>query len=283
MLTRIVSSIVMGVSVFALLLYCSWHYFAAVVAVVALIASDEYQKMVKPERAFGSRLFFGLIAMILALSPVIGKLNVPHQYYTTLSSSLWTVAFLLTAIYHLRRPLPLQESAGRAALDALGIVYIGATLPGVLGLRLLELEGGWGWVILAMLITFGGDTGGYFVGRSLGGKIFGERRLAPQLSPKKTWEGYLGGILLGTGGAFFAQSQLSVCTGLTPTDCVCLGIVGVTLGVAGDLFESMIKRSAGVKDSGTLIPGHGGVLDRIDALLFVAPALYLYLSLRFGG
>jgi phosphatidate cytidylyltransferase len=261
-------------------LYCPWFYFAIFVALIALIGSDEYQKMMKPERAFGGRLFFGMIAMVLASSPLIGQLNLPTQQYFTLSSSLWAVSFLLVAAYHLRRPLPLKESAGRAGLDALGVMYIGATLPGVLGLRLLDLDAGWGWVLLAMLITFGGDTGGYFAGRSLGGKIFGERRLAPQLSPKKTWEGYLGGVLLGTGGAFLAQSQLSVCASLTTVDCICLGVVGVTLGVAGDLFESMLKRSSGVKDSGTLIPGHGGVLDRVDALLFVAPALYLYLSIR---
>ena len=280
MLTRIISGIVMGVSVLALLLYCSWFYFAILIAFAALVGSDEYQRMLKPERGLSGRLFFGMIATLLALSPLIGRLNLPTQQYAMLSSSLWAVAFLLIAAHHLRRPLPLQESAHRASIDALGVLYIGATMPGVLGLRLLDIDAGWGWVLLAMLITFGGDTGGYFAGRALGGKIFGERRLAPQLSPKKTWEGYLGGLLLGTGGAFVAQSQISICASLTAVDCVCLGVVGVTLGVAGDLFESMLKRSAGVKDSGALIPGHGGVLDRVDALLFVAPALYLYLSLR---
>ena len=282
MLTRIISGVVMGVSVIALLLYCSWFYFAILVALAAFIGLDEYQKMIIPERSFGGRMFLGVIATILALSPLIGQLHLTTQHYVTLSTSLWALAFLLIAARHLRRPLPLQESAGRVSLDALGVIYLGATLPGVLGLRLLDLEVGWGWVFLAMLITFGGDTGGYFAGRALGGKIFGARRLAPQLSPKKTWEGYVGGLMLGTGGAFLAQSQLSVCASLTSIDCICLGVVGVTLGVAGDLFESMLKRSAGVKDSGTLIPGHGGVLDRIDALLFVAPALYLYLALRLG-
>ena len=134
-----------------------------------------------------------------------------------------------------------------------------------------------------MLITSGGDTGGYFAGRTFGGKLFGEKRLAPQLSPKKTWEGYLGGIILGTGGAFLAQSQFTICNVLSLWDCIILGFLGVSLGVAGDLFESLMKRSAGVKDSGTLIPGHGGVLDRIDALLFVSPVLYLYLMIRLAA
>lgn len=281
MLTRIISGIIMGVSVLALLLYCSWPYFAVLVALAALVGADEYQRMVTPQRGRGARLYLGVIAMCLALSPVIGQVA-PSTVHLATSISLWAVAYLCIAARHLRRPLPLAESAGRVSLDALGALYLGATLPGLLGLRLLDLERGWAWVLLAMLITFGGDTGGYFAGRALGGKLFGERRLAPQLSPKKTWEGYLGGVLLGTGGAFLARSQFAICEALTPADCVALGVVGVTLGVAGDLFESMLKRSAGVKDSGSLIPGHGGVLDRIDALLFVAPALYLYLAIRFS-
>lgn len=280
MLTRIISGVIMGVSVLALLLYCSWPYFAVLVALAALIGADEYQRMVTPQRGRAGRVYLGIIAMTLSLSPVIGQMNLPPKLYATTSISLWAIAYLMIAARHLRRPLPLKESAGRVSLDALGALYLGATLPGLLGLRLLDLERGWAWVLLAMLITFGGDTGGYFAGRALGGKLFGDRRLAPQLSPKKTWEGYLGGLALGTGGAFFARDTFEVCAQLSPVDCVALGVVGVTLGVAGDLFESMLKRSAGVKDSGTLIPGHGGVLDRIDALLFVAPALYFYLSLR---
>jgi phosphatidate cytidylyltransferase len=124
-----------------------------------------------------------------------------------------------------------------------------------------------------MLITFGGDTGGYFVGRA-----FGKHKLAPQLSPKKTIEGYLGGVALGGMGVWVAQSSFAVCADLTLIDGIILGCVGVTLGVAGDLFESMLKRATGVKDSGTLIPGHGGVLDRVDALLFVSPFVYFYLT-----
>ena len=281
MLTRIISSLVMGAAMSALIFLCSWHYFALLIAIIAIIGQDELQRMSTPNRGFASRLFMGLITALLALSPLITQLNLTSAVQVTLMGSLWSLCFLMIAGKHSLRPLPLQGNAHRVGVDLLGIVYLGATLPGVLGLRLLDLEAGWAWVVLSMLITFGGDTGGYFAGRALGGKIFGDRRLAPQLSPKKTWEGYIGGVLLGTAGAFFARAQMDICAALTVNDCIALGVVGVTLGVAGDLFESMMKRSAGVKDSGQLIPGHGGVLDRIDALLFVSPALYLYLVIRF--
>ena len=280
MLTRILSGIVMSVGVLSLLILCHWAYFAVFIAVAALICLDEYQRMLTPQRGFTGRILLGVLAAALSLTPLLGghlDALIPAKAALPVVSSLWGLSFLLIAMRHLRHPLPLSESAGRVSLDMLGLIYIGATLPGLLALRLLDADMGWGWVLLAMLITFGGDTGGYFAGRALGGKVF-KRRLAPQLSPKKTWEGYVGGVILGVGGALGARSWFEVCSDLSAADCVALGLVGVTLGVAGDLFESMLKRSAGVKDSGTLIPGHGGILDRIDALLFVAPALYLYLT-----
>ena len=97
------------------------------------------------------------------------------------------------------------------------------------------------------------------------------------MSPKKTWEGYFGGLLLGAAGVAAAR-QFPACGSLSILDLVILSGVGVSLGVLGDLFESLIKRGAKVKDSGQLIPGHGGILDRIDGLLFVAPFVLFYLQ-----
>ena len=283
MLTRVLSGFVLGGAVLALLLYLSWHYFIGLIVAVALIGQFEYQRMFSPQRSMASRLGLAVLTVLLAVSPVLGQLNLPQQLYVTAIPTLWALVFCIIALGHISKPLPIEESAKRAGLDALGIFYLGATLTGIVSLRLLNLDEGWGWVLLAMLITFGGDTGGYFAGRALGGKIFGARRLAPQLSPKKTWEGYIGGILLGTCGALIARSYFPICQALSLVDCFVLGGVGVSLGVTGDLFESMLKRASGVKDSGNLIPGHGGVLDRVDALLFVAPALYCYLALRFAS
>jgi len=271
MLTRILSGVVMGVSVLGVLMYLPWWAFGILVAIIAGVASDEFQRMASPERGASRRMVLNLISALLSVSPIGVRYGIPLE-------TLWVTSFFVVASSHLFRPLPLEGSVQRVSVDALGLLYVGLTLPALLSLRLLDIQQGWGWVLLTMLITFGGDTGGYFAGRALGGKIFGARRLAPQLSPKKTIEGYMGGLLLGTAGAWASISLFDVCTSLTLADCLWMGMIGVTLGVAGDLFESMMKRSAGVKDSGTLIPGHGGVLDRVDALMFVAPFIFMYLT-----
>jgi phosphatidate cytidylyltransferase len=122
-----------------------------------------------------------------------------------------------------------------------------------------------------MLTVMVSDTAQYYTGRALG-----RRPLAPAVSPKKTIEGAVGGFVFGTAlfvgvGAWWLPSMPLALR-------VALGLTLVALGIAGDLFESMLKRSAGVKDSSTLIPGHGGVLDRIDALLFAAPVYYVVLK-----
>lgn len=130
------------------------------------------------------------------------------------------------------------------------------------------------WVTMLLLLVWGGDTGGYFAGR-----LWGRHKLAFRISPGKTWEGVLGSLFLGVlgGGAYHLWGRMLdfAPSGVSPM--VFLGLALVTIGVAivGDLFESMLKRQRGIKDSGALLPGHGGVLDRIDGLLAAAPILAL--------
>ena len=117
------------------------------------------------------------------------------------------------------------------------------------------------------------DTFGFLVGKSIG-----KRKLAPHVSPNKTWAGFFGGLFGGVFGAGLAYKLFFPQGTLPPSSLVGLGLGIAVLAIFGDLFESLIKRSAGVKDSGTLIPGHGGALDRLDALIFVAPAFYLWVK-----
>ncbi len=155
------------------------------------------------------------------------------------------------------------DSAGRYLLGALWVALL-ASLPLLRG-----LEGGLAWVFLVLAISWLGDTGGYFAG-----KYFGSHKLYPKVSPKKTWEGVLGGITLATVGTFVVR-EVGL-PQLTVVDCLVLGPVLCLAGVIGDLSESMLKRSFHVKDSGWIMPGHGGLLDRIDSVLFVAPLLLAY-------
>ena len=127
----------------------------------------------------------------------------------------------------------------------------------------------WTGVLLAIALTFGNDTGAYFAGRALG-----RHKLYPAVSPKKTVEGAVGGLVAGLVVMFVARA--TVVPWLTLRDCLLVAIPAAVVGPIGDLVESLIKRASGVKDSGRLIPGHGGVLDRIDALLFVAAWIYVY-------
>jgi phosphatidate cytidylyltransferase len=126
-----------------------------------------------------------------------------------------------------------------------------------------------------LLVVFAADTFAYF-----GGKLMGRHKMAPTLSPGKTWEGFVVGSLAGVFVAFVALYQ-DRDTYLVIWEALVLGVAVVLVAVAGDLFESMLKRDMQVKDTGRLLGGHGGVLDRVDALLFAAPAAY-YLVLAFG-
>jgi phosphatidate cytidylyltransferase len=154
----------------------------------------------------------------------------------------------------------------RVSLAVLGVVYPGLLLSSLVRLRQLE-TGEW-WIILTLAVTWLNDTCAYFAGRA-----FGKRKLYPRISPSKTWEGAIGGaagsILGAVIVAYFWIPQL------TPAYAALIGLGASFLGPLGDLSESMLKRAYGAKDSGRLLPGHGGLLDRIDALMFNAPFVLL--------
>ena len=138
------------------------------------------------------------------------------------------------------------------------------------------LDGGRGGLLAAVLVVWANDTGAYAAGKTLGRRPF-----ATHVSPKKTWEGTVGGIA----AAIVAGIALAAALGATPVVGAVLGIAVAATAILGDLAESVLKRAAGAKDSGSLIPGHGGMLDRVDSLLFAAPAAWLVIGSlgRLGG
>ncbi len=181
--------------------------------------------------------------------------------------AVFAVLVAIAACDELRRLVPFSAAV------ALAVVYVALPLAALIELR---VHGGPEAVFLLMLTIMVSDTAQYYTGRSLG-----RRPLAPRISPKKTIEGAVGGFVVAT--AMFAIVGAWWAPTIPTAARVGLGLVLVALGIAGDLFESFLKRRAGVKDSSHLIPGHGGVLDRIDALLFAAPAYYAALRVIAGS
>ena len=166
----------------------------------------------------------------------------------------------------------LGRSADEVGRLLLGTLYVGGLLVWVPLIR--RHHDGLDMLLLLLAATWLGDTGAYFTGRALG-----RHKMARRLSPKKTWEGFIGGLLAAMGGAMLLAWLLL--PGFSLLQAASLGAVIDIAGVLGDLAESMLKRSFGVKDSGRIMPGHGGILDRIDSILFSAPALYVALQIPF--
>jgi phosphatidate cytidylyltransferase len=179
------------------------------------------------------------------------------------------VAVVAASLLVLVRVTEIAGTANRLLAAVFGAFYVGGLLA---ALPLLHRSAGPAWVALAIAVSFGNDTGAYFAGRA-----FGRRKLAPAISPGKTVEGAVGGLVVALAVTSLAGRLFMPELGVR--DCLVLGFVASVVGPAGDLIESLLKRTAGVKDSGRAIPGHGGVLDRIDALLFVGAYVYLHASL----
>lgn len=178
-------------------------------------------------------------------------------------------ATLLGLLGVLARPEPVESAAKRAAWLIAGPVYLALTLSPVALMH--RLEHGGSWVVLAMVFAFGSDTAAYFAGSLLKGP-----KLYPLVSPNKTISGAVGGLVGAALGAVVAHFWFL--EALPLVDGILLAVVAGALGQAGDLCVSLLKRSTGVKDTGKIMPGHGGLLDRIDAFAFTASATWLYAS-----
>lgn len=180
---------------------------------------------------------------------------------------------ILSMLLVLWRLGDIPTAALRVASASFGPLWIGGGLGAAALLRLAGGEHGGSYVVLSLGLAWIGDTGGYFAGRA-----FGKHKLYEKVSPKKTIEGAIGGMAATV--AFALVIGYLLIPTLPTRDAVILGALGSFLGIFGDLGESLLKRSVGVKDSGGIVPGHGGILDRIDALLITAPLVLIYLLWR---
>ena len=259
---RILTALV-GVPLVVAVAYVGGWPFALLVAAAALIAQHELYAMLdagglRPLRAFGFAL--GALLVLRALVPFALPLSVA------------LVLALIAATPFIRQA---DYTPGSLAATVFGAVYPAALLAYLTDLRLARGPGVGDaeafWLTLATLVLiWATDTFAYFVGRS-----FGRHPLAPAVSPKKTWEGALGGV---AGAVVVAAAfKLTVLAFLPWLHVLAMAFFCGVVSQLGDLAESRMKRVVGVKDSGTILPGHGGLLDRFDAAILAAPCVYLYL------
>jgi phosphatidate cytidylyltransferase len=263
--TRILAGVV-GLSVLLPALFLGGVMAVQVVALLALVVcADEFATMAFPEDLSVARAWLILSAATLHSAAVYGD-------GSALTWVLPVVVVLTMAFVMLRPGQDLERAADSVGRYLVGQVWIGLFLASLVWLR--RLDHGLGWVFVVLAVSWCGDTFAYFAGRA-----FGKHKLYERVSPKKTWEGFFGGLVGGVVGLFLVRwvgMSWSDWSGLTPVDCVLLGVTLGAAAVAGDLSESLMKRAFKVKDSGWIMPGHGGLLDRIDSVLFVAPLLVGY-------
>jgi phosphatidate cytidylyltransferase len=256
---RLISAVIALPLIAVLILWREPWGFGALVLIVAAIALQEYGAIALAGAP--ARLRVGV--MFLGVGLATGLYAAPGQ------AVVWVLAaFIGTAALVLFDPGNIPGAGARLGIAAFGVFYLGL-LTAPMAILQRDASHGRAWVMLAIALTFSNDTGAYFAGRGLG-----RHKLYPAVSPAKTVEGAVGGMLACLVVMFVARALFV--PWLTVRDCLLAALPAGVLGPIGDLCESLIKRAFGVKDSGRLIPGHGGMLDRIDALLFVSAWLYVY-------
>ncbi|MGB4548892.1 MAG: phosphatidate cytidylyltransferase [Syntrophales bacterium] len=252
---------VVAVPILVLLIICASDIvFALFVTAVIVGGVLEYNRLVFNERSGAEKAQTLLFAVLLPLAASFKN--------TRLMLGCVTAGAVLAAVCYLfGRAWRGDFDLSSPARVLLGVLYVPLLLSHLILLR--NGPDGVHWVFLIIVIAFAGDVAAFYIGRT-----FGRRKLSPAVSPGKTVEGIFGlaaGSVLGAVAyQFFFFPQIPM------AHAAMMGFIGSLVGQMGDLFESSIKRSSGVKDSGMILPGHGGILDRIDCLLFIIPLVYYY-------
>ncbi len=265
-LQRWISGLILGPSLILLIVFFPPWVFLLFILLVIFLALREFYALSLPEVSPGEKGTGILLGCLLALSLYSRE---PRCFLFTI-----LLAFFLFSIRSLLRPEDFSTRVERVSKHLLGLFY----LPFLLGhfVLLRNLERGRLWVLFTLVAVYFGDTLAFYVGRA-----WGKKKMAPHISPGKTVEGGLGAVAGSAAGAFL--SKLIFFPSLPLLHVLILGAAVGIVGQLGDLWESLLKRSARVKDSGALIPGHGGLLDRIDSVLFAAPLVYYYAWAMGGG
>ncbi len=263
--TRLATAAVAIPSLWVFIVYASPPLFAGFIVLVTAIALYEYFAMALPDH-LPERVGGAILGLLVAAG------------VATRNPALWGAAVSITVVAGfvslLARRDDLPGAAHRLGLGVLGVLYVGFFVPHTILLRELP-DVGWRWLLFTIGAVFGSDTGGYFAGRA-----YGKHKLMASVSPSKTVEGAIGAIVGAVLGALLVHLLLH--RGLGTREVVLLAVVMSVLAQFGDLCESALKRAFGAKDSGWIIPGHGGILDRLDSLLFPFVFAYYYAATQGG-
>jgi len=258
---RIYTILVLAPLLYAVIRYTPPLAFSGVVVLAGGLALFEFYRL-----CFGNHSHSWLIG--IGLTGFAALILGTHRPDIIVPSLLATLVGIISVPLLSRSPL--EQSLRDGAMTMFGVLYLGLTLGTLSMTRLLPL-GEW-LIFFLLLVTWASDTGAYLVGT-----LYGRHRLAPTISPKKTVEGLVGGLIAAIIAGYAARWWfLPELSGL---DCLVLATLLTITGLWGDLTESAMKRSVGMKDSGGILPGHGGMLDRLDSLLFTAPVFYYYVTM----
>jgi len=248
-------------------------YISLIFALVISVGATEWVRLMGEPPAMTKYPFIALIWLLMVASGWASQHTVLFYLLLSISALWWCYAVWLLRRYstHVLQ-CEAQGEVKQFPLSALPLIGIVLLVPTWIAMVVLHSISPY-WLLLMMVLIWGADIGAYFSGRA-----FGKRKLAPQVSPGKSWEGVAGAmamtVVIALGGGVLLDVSGAALLGL-----VFLSLITVAFSIVGDLMESLMKRRVGVKDSGTLLPGHGGILDRIDSLTAAAPIFALGVSL----
>ena len=276
---RIISALVLAPILLVIVWLGGW-WTTILIAVAVVLGIREIVRILRAGGLHPRQTVATVIGLAFVAAITMQEMRPDAVNLTAEVVALGAIVALLNEVWRRERTGSLDAWATTLASG----VYVGALLAHFVQLRALNtvplrpnplsainLAPGAAWVYTTFAVTWASDTGAYFAGRALG-----RHKMSPLLSPKKTWEGFIGGLLASVAAGIGVVPLLGLPISLAAG--ALLGVVGALGGTLGDLAESLLKRQSGVKDSGSLIPGHGGLLDRMDSLLFTGPLVYYVLA-----
>lgn len=264
LLQRLVSGLSLAAIMLGVITLCGTEWVAVLFALLFLLGSWEWARLTSIASTTGRTLYVGGVAVLLVLAWLLRDSDWA-RWWLVLAVVCWFGAVILLSGYHRRSE---QRPRWQMPLSLIGTVFISAAWLAVVKLH----EMSYLWLLYVLVLIAIADSFAYFFG-----KRFGRHKLAPEISPGKTREGLWGGL----GGVVVFAAIVAVAAGMPGVQSVSFVLLSLLAGlvsVEGDLFESVLKREAGVKDSGSILPGHGGILDRFDSHIAAAPVFLLGLQ-----